>query len=183
MKVNWTAVHELDQVELDELAEKHEVDLEGKVFSDLEDAADFVCKELNIKKPADDGADDETKKHRAKAKADEDAPKMSAGEAVNALTEKYIEDHPGTSYSRALEVVLRQDPELRALYEAEFSGGTSPRNQRDSKSHEVSLEINRRAHKLLDAERTLFRTYAEAEAQVLFEDPSLAKQYAEWLAS
>lgn len=47
---SWKEVHEMDSKELGKLCEAHELDTNKESFDTIEEAQDFVCKELKIEK-------------------------------------------------------------------------------------------------------------------------------------
>lgn len=49
--LDWEAVHEMSEDELGALAEQEQIEIDEDAVDSLEEAADFVCGELKIKKP------------------------------------------------------------------------------------------------------------------------------------
>jgi hypothetical protein len=91
----WQKVHQMSEAELAEYAQRHLVDVSGE-FLNLAAAADFVCAELQIPRPA-----------------------SHEGEELDRLAQVYMAEHHCT-YVTALDAVRRAHPQVAKCYVESF---------------------------------------------------------------
>src|SRR5258707_87287 len=105
MKI-WETVYDFDAVGLDAFAKEHGLDLSTREFSDVEEAADFVCAELGLD-------NDEMKKIKAERK------KRKASnpdqDELDTLVLRRQREHGGT-YTDNMRTVLNDRPELKKSF-------------------------------------------------------------------
>lgn len=95
----WKQIHDMSAEELDAYAEAHHVDL-AEEFDDLTHAANHVCVQLGVPKPAEE----------------EDPP---AGADLDEEINEYARKHKCT-YSEAL-AALAKDPDFKRRWELIFA--------------------------------------------------------------
>lgn len=92
----WEEVHEMDEEELGEFAEEHDVDLSKKEFDDIEDAQNYVCKKLGIEEEEEAEGEEPAKKKKlafGKKKAEEEEEEdaeLPSWEEVHDMSEKQL---------------------------------------------------------------------------------------------
>src|SRR4051812_40227490 len=99
MDRTWQRIHGMTATELEAYAKDHRVDLSAR-FDSMEQAADHVCEQLGVEKPADEEGD--------------------AGVRIDQLAREYQRNHANCSYSVALAETRKAHPSLAQQYARSF---------------------------------------------------------------